>query len=65
MNLILLTIVAPTKLKDELLELLQQNPELVPGFTLSRAEGHGADLAFRTITDNIELNITKDSDNTT
>lgn len=53
MNLVLLTIVVPAQLKDELLELLQKNAELVSGFTLSRAEGHGADLAFRTIIDQV------------
>lgn len=53
MNLVLLTIVAPTQLKDELLALLLECPELVSGFTVSRAEGHGADLAFRTVTDQV------------
>ena len=46
MNLVLLTIVAPAGLKDELLELLLKHPDRVPGFTISPAEGHGADLAF-------------------
>ena len=53
MNLVLLTIVAPAGLKDELLELLLKHPDRVPGFTISPAEGHGADLAFRTITDQV------------
>lgn len=53
MNLILLTIVAPATLKDDLLEMLLRHPEQVPGFTVSEAEGHGADLAFRTITDQV------------
>ncbi len=53
MNLVLLTIVAPARLKDELLELLLKHPELASGFTVSQAEGHGADLAFRTVTDQV------------
>lgn len=53
MNLVLLTIVAPARLKDELLELLLKHPELASGFTVSQAEGHSADLAFRTVTDQV------------
>lgn len=53
MNLVLLTIVAPGRLKDELLELLLKHPELASGFTVSQAEGHGANLAFRTVTDQV------------
>lgn len=53
MNLVLLTIVAPARLKDDLLELLLKHPDLAPGFTVSQAEGHGADLAFRTVTDQV------------
>ncbi len=53
MNLVLLTIVAPARLKDELLELLLNHPQWVTGFTVSPAEGHGADLAFRTLTDQV------------
>lgn len=53
MNWVLLTIVAPAQLKDELLELLQESLELASGFTVSRAEGHGANLEFRTVTDQV------------
>lgn len=53
MNLILLIIIAPAQLKDELLELLQEHPELASGFTATWAEGHGSDLALRTVTDQV------------
>jgi hypothetical protein len=53
MNLILLIIIAPAQLKDELLELLGEHPDLASGFTVSQAEGHGPDLAFQTLTDQV------------
>jgi hypothetical protein len=53
LNPALLIIIAPVQMKDELLELLQEHPELASGFTVTSAEGHGADLAFRTLTDQV------------
>lgn len=53
MNLVLLTLVAPTYLKDELLEVLLEHPELASGFTVSQAEGHGTKLAYRTLADQV------------
>ncbi|TCS70016.1 uncharacterized protein DUF3240 [Sulfuritortus calidifontis] len=50
MNLVLLTLVAPRALEEELLEQLLIHPEWASGFTLSQVEGHsqrGASLSIQ------------------
>ncbi len=42
-----LTLVLARKLRDELLDLLSEQPDLVSGFTASDAAGHGANVQLQ------------------
>ncbi|MGA7180473.1 MAG: DUF3240 family protein [Thiobacillaceae bacterium] len=53
MSLVLLTFIAPARLEDDMVELLLSHPQLASGFTVSAAEGHGSDLAFQGIADQV------------
>ena len=43
---VLLTLIMPEDVAQHVEDLLLSRPDLVPGFTVSRAEGHGAAVAL-------------------
>jgi hypothetical protein len=49
-----LTLLANREIRDELIEHLSEQPELVPGFTASDAEGHGPTVRLRTAAERVK-----------
>lgn len=49
----LLTLVAPRALEEPLLDLLLAHKELVPGFTTTKADGHGTGVRFETVAEHV------------
>ena len=43
---VVLTLVMPVEVEDALIEILLETPELAPGFTSQRVEGHGQRVTF-------------------
>ncbi len=50
---ILLTLIAPASLEENVADLLLQAPELASGFTSSTASGHGAGLRFEAASERV------------
>lgn len=50
----LLTLAVPSALEDDLLDLLQQLPHLVPGFSLVPAQGMGAHIHLATAMEQVQ-----------
>lgn len=48
-----LTLVAPVMLRDELLEFLSEQTDLLTGFTASNATGHGEDVRLHSPTERV------------
>lgn len=46
MNTVLLTLIAPRPIEEDIMDLLLANPELAPGFTSTPCSGHGSAVAF-------------------
>lgn len=49
-----LTLIVPDQLRDELLDYLGKQSDLVSGFTASRGAGHGADVRLRTAAERVK-----------
>lgn len=49
-----LTLIVPDQLRDELLDYLTEQSDLVSGFTASRGAGHGADVRLRTAAERVK-----------
>jgi hypothetical protein len=50
---VLLTLIAPMTLEENLADLLLESPELAEGFTSSAASGHGAGLRFEATSERV------------
>lgn len=50
---VLLTLIAPATLEENLADLLLESPELAVGFTSSPASGHGAELRFEAASERV------------
>jgi Protein of unknown function (DUF3240) len=49
-----LTVVAGREVRDELIDYLAEQPELVPGFTASDAEGHGPTVRLHSVAEQVK-----------
>ena len=49
-----LTLLANREIRDELIEHLSEQPELVPGFTASDAEGHGPTVRLHSAAEQVK-----------
>jgi hypothetical protein len=49
-----LTLVASREIRDELIDYLAEQPELVPGFTASEAEGHGPTVRLHSVAEQVK-----------
>ena len=50
---VLLTLIAPASLGENVADLLLEAPEFVSGFTSSAASGHGAGLRFEAVSERV------------
>jgi hypothetical protein len=50
----LLTLALPLALEEEMLDLLRQHPDLVPGFSVVQGHGIGADATLTTMMERVE-----------
>lgn len=50
----LLTVALPLALEDEMLDVLRQYPELVPGFSVVHGHGLGAGATFNTLMEQVQ-----------
>ena len=53
-TLVCVTLVASRDLRDELIEHLAEQPAVVPGFTLSDAEGHGPTVRLHSAAERVK-----------
>jgi hypothetical protein len=49
-----LTLVASREIRDELIDHLAEQPDLVPGFTASDAEGHGPNVRLHSAAEQVK-----------